>query len=225
MFVRVFLALLALIAIMAFIGWYSKADDRQRNDSVKNILLYGVGIALLLLVITGKIPVLFALISAVIPFYRKIMTFKGLFQLFGRSLGPTKLTTQWLIVQYDFSNKGLDATVIQGEFEGKKLSQLNIEQLALLLEACKQDFQSRTAIHAFMAMRNSHEAPKSNTLNESGALSKQQAYEILGIESNANEEDIKSAHKRLMQKLHPDRGGSNYLAAQINAAKDTLLKP
>lgn len=55
-------------------------------------------------------------------------------------------------------------------------------------------------------------------------MSSHDAADILGVDSNANAEEIKSAHKRLMQKMHPDRGGSDALAKQINLAKDILLK-
>ena len=55
------------------------------------------------------------------------------------------------------------------------------------------------------------------------AMSKDQACEILGIKPDADKEEIITAHRRMMQKVHPDRGGSDYLAAQINQAKDTLL--
>lgn len=55
------------------------------------------------------------------------------------------------------------------------------------------------------------------------AMSQKQAYEILGIQTDASKEEIIKAHKRMMQKVHPDRGGSDYLAAQINQAKDTLI--
>ncbi len=57
-----------------------------------------------------------------------------------------------------------------------------------------------------------------------GQLSVEEAYKILGLPRNATEQDIILAHKRLMQKLHPDRGGSDYLASQINLAKAVLLK-
>ncbi len=55
-------------------------------------------------------------------------------------------------------------------------------------------------------------------------LSRREAAEILGVEENASKDEVKLAHKRLMQKVHPDRGGSDALARQINAAKDELLK-
>ena len=57
----------------------------------------------------------------------------------------------------------------------------------------------------------------------SSQMSKDKAYEVLGLKSGATKEEIVKAHKKMMQKVHPDRGGSDYLAAEINIAKDTLL--
>lgn len=55
-------------------------------------------------------------------------------------------------------------------------------------------------------------------------MTRQQAAELLGVDINASPEEVRMAHKRLMQKIHPDRGGSDALAKQINLAKDLLLK-
>ena len=64
------------------------------------------------------------------------------------------------------------------------------------------------------------EKPPRNT----GAITANEARKILGVKADASREEVIDAHRRLMQKLHPDRGGSDYLAAKINAAKDVLLR-
>ncbi|MFQ5487789.1 MAG: DnaJ domain-containing protein [Gammaproteobacteria bacterium] len=74
--------------------------------------------------------------------------------------------------------------------------------------------------------RNAHGAGPSHGATDNGnnsAMSREQAYEILGLEREAGRDEIIAAHRRLMQKLHPDRSGSTYLAAQINRAKAVLL--
>ncbi len=58
----------------------------------------------------------------------------------------------------------------------------------------------------------------------SGTMSREEAYRILGLEPGANRKEIIAAHRKLMQKVHPDRGGSAYLASQLNQAKKILLE-
>lgn len=58
----------------------------------------------------------------------------------------------------------------------------------------------------------------------SGSLSLEEAYQVLGLQTGASKEDVVEAHRKLMQKLHPDRGGNDYLAARLNQAKDKLLE-
>lgn len=85
----------------------------------------------------------------------------------------------------------------------------------------------------FLQVWMKHRQPNSGTSNAGQSnnppqahteLSEEEAWQVLGLEPNASREDIVLAHKRLIQKLHPDRGGNDYLAAKLNTARDLLLK-
>jgi hypothetical protein len=119
----------------------------------------------------------------------------------------------------------MDGEVLVGELAGKQLSELSDEQLEILASQLKDiDRESYALLYAYR-MRRGNTGQQSeeglNTENFNG-LSASEAYEILGLDDNASKEDVVKAHKRLVQRLHPDRGGSDYLAAKINAAKDRL---
>ena len=97
------------------------------------------------------------------------------------------------------------------------------------------DAQSASVLTAFLDREHGEEwreaADSGSDGGESGrqgtspvqGMSKDEAWSILGLSPGAGPEDIRAAHRRLMQKLHPDRGGSDYLAARVNAAKTLLL--
>ena len=228
MFVRLLLALLVLLGVMWFMSWYGKAPPDKRNKAIKTGLLYTLAGVLLLLVVTGRIPLIFAALSAAVPIIHRLLAYRGLIGTVGRfagqRIGARSFTTLWLIVDYDLARGTLDAAVTRGQFKDRKLSQLSDAELNSLLEEVRDDFQSRAAVNAFILSRGGKQQQQNGpTPPADDRMSVSQAYEILGLDESATEQDVKQAHKRLMQKLHPDRGGSSYLAAQINAAKDTLL--
>ncbi len=68
-----------------------------------------------------------------------------------------------------------------------------------------------------------NDAINENPFNKSSKMTIEEAYEILDLEPGANRKEIQEAHKRLMKKVHPDTGGSNYMAQKLNEAKDLLL--
>jgi DnaJ family protein C protein 19 len=66
--------------------------------------------------------------------------------------------------------------------------------------------------------------PRETPPSRRGAMSRSEALKVLGLEEGATQEQIRAAHRRLIQQIHPDKGGTDYLAAKINEAKDVLLR-
>lgn len=138
------------------------------------------------------------------------------------------MQTKFIRLHIDMLNGELQGEVLQGEFEGKKLQVLSLKELTELLHECKlSDAESAALLTAYLD-RAHPEWPGASDSKEQYSpetdMSEQQARDVLGVSSSASEKEVIKAHKRLMQKIHPDKGGSDYLAQQINQAKDTLLK-
>ena len=112
----------------------------------------------------------------------------------------------------------------------KTLDQLDLEALLQLLRECQDDQESVALLqtyldreHADTWQQQAGAQGQQRTPNAPGDMSREEALQILGLTADASETEIIETHRRLMQKLHPDRGGSAYLAATINLAKDKLL--
>ncbi|MFN3400853.1 MAG: DnaJ domain-containing protein, partial [Ferrovibrio sp.] len=113
------------------------------------------------------------------------------------------------------------------------LSSLSFEDLILLLRDCQShDNQAAALLEAYLDRSIGEDwreraaqgdAGEAASPAQSGTLTREQAWEVLGLQPGANDAEIRTAHRRLMKKFHPDQGGSTYLAAQINRAKDLLL--
>ena len=121
----------------------------------------------------------------------------------------------------------MDGTILEGQFKNTKLSQLELRRLKELLREIGNDADSSNLLTAYLDRE--HEAWRSGEestelSSSSGNMSESQAIDILGLKDDATKEDVIQAHRRMMQKVHPDRGGSTYLATKINAAKEMLIK-
>lgn len=131
----------------------------------------------------------------------------------------------------DHDTGDMDGEVLNGRFEGRKLSSMETaELLALLRETLSHDAQSAKLVEAYLDRvapdwRDQPGARTSETSDAaaSGPMTIAEAYRILGLWPGAKPEDIRRAHREMMKKFHPDQGGSTYLAMKINEAKDTLL--
>jgi DnaJ-domain-containing protein 1 len=134
-------------------------------------------------------------------------------------------------MQLDHDSGALSGRVLEGRYQGRTLGDLTLEQLLELLSECTVDPQSTNLLEAYLDREHGpdwREAQPAGAQRPDpvpdGQMSRAEAYEILGLQPGAEKQEILAAHRRLMQKLHPDRGGSTYLAAKINKAKELLLE-
>lgn len=140
------------------------------------------------------------------------------------------VTTEHLEVTLDHDTGDIRGRVLKGFFAGRKLEDLKPVELAHLWQDCRfADPQSAQIIEAYLDRihqswrEDMARAEGEHSAGSERGMTREQALEILGLSSGATDDDIRRAHRELMMKLHPDHGGSTYLAAKINEAKDVLL--
>lgn len=145
------------------------------------------------------------------------------------------IVTKHLNLVADANTGKLYGTVLAGRFRNRRLTELSLEQLLEVREQCRRDDPDATLlIEAYLdqvygaAWKAKVEAGPfagASPANATGAaMTREEAYEILGLKPGASDAEVREAHHRLMLKLHPDQGGSDYLARRINQAKDVLLE-
>ncbi|MCB1475653.1 MAG: DnaJ domain-containing protein [Rhodobiaceae bacterium] len=136
----------------------------------------------------------------------------------------------WLEMSLDHDTGMLKGRILRGPNKGRDLDGFTIAELAAM--AAGFDDESRQLLEAYLDRRdpawredlNADGAPGgAEGQSRSGPMTKDEAYQVLGLEPGASAAAIRKAHRALMARVHPDHGGSNDLAARINAAKDILL--
>jgi DnaJ-domain-containing protein 1 len=145
--------------------------------------------------------------------------------------GVSTVETRFLRMSLNHQTGEMHGEVLQGRFADRALVDLSFEELVELSRECRSDPQSVAVLEAYLDRnfpdwRNSDAGSSCDSGNEASdvSITIAEAYRILGLEPGASPEQIKSAHRRLMQRLHPDHGGSTYLASRVNGAKDLLLR-
>jgi len=138
----------------------------------------------------------------------------------------SEVRTAGLAMTLDHDSGAMDGEVITGRFAGAALSALSAEELQALVAEFETggDEDSLSLLLAYLDRRGGGEDPGDAAPPPVGAggLGKAEAYRILGLEPGASLEEIRAAHHRLIRRVHPDLGGSDALAALINAAKEVL---
>ena len=141
----------------------------------------------------------------------------------------SRVRTAYIEMALDHDSGAMGGLVLAGRFQGATLESLDAGKLIELLT--EVDDESRALLMPYLDRRDPgwREHAQGDTASGraapgSGKMSEQEAYQILGLEAGASADAIGRAHRTLMKKFHPDQGGSTYLAARINEAKEILLR-
>ncbi len=239
---RLVLLLVAVAVLYLLFRWMSLQPAKVRWQ----VFAITVAAMLLALVLTGRAHWIAALFAAILPFLRGLLALAGNWPLIRRILGgmgaappgqspgagqTSTVESKFIRMSLDHDSGEINGKVLSGQFTGKMLDQLDLDDLMLLLQECQSDEESVALLQAYLdrVYEDSwHEQAGSQSRQQAstpgGVMSRAEALEILDLPDDCSKQDIVDAHRRLMQKLHPDRGGSAYLAAKINMAKDILLR-
>jgi hypothetical protein len=143
----------------------------------------------------------------------------------------SRVRSAFVEMELDHDTGTMRGRILAGRHEGAALDALDVATLAGFLPDI--DEESRSLLMAYLDRREPlwrENAQADATAGSSrrgwstGKMTEEEAYQILGVQPGASAKDIGLAHRSLMKKLHPDQGGSTYLAARVNEAKDVLLR-
>jgi hypothetical protein len=208
------------------------------------LAIAGITFGVIVLAVTGKISWLFAAVAALVAFGSRLLSLLSVlpvlnklfpnwhrrFRRGGSGAGAHTRTnggdyatieTQELRMTLHHGSGHMDGEILFGAERGRFLSELDTRRLTAVL-AAMQDPESKRLLTAYLE-RVHGAAYTAQAPPPPSGMSRAQALEVLGLRDGALREEIVTAHRRLIQKLHPDRGGSSYLAAQLNEAKRVLL--
>ena len=238
------LALLVLVVLLS--RWFATANPSNLAKWVKRVFIAAGAAATIFLGVTGKAHLaLLPLALTGLPWFMSRMA-AGRMNPHPTSGQRSDVETPYFRMTLDHDSGEMEGTVLQGRHAGRRLDELSEHELLDLFDECSsRDDEGRRLLEAYLDRTlgaDWRERAEEEAERERGAtggtgqgwgrksksagrtpMTREEAYEILGLSPGAGTEEIKEAHRTLMRKLHPDHGGSNYLAAKINQAKELLL--
>lgn len=237
---RVILLLAIVIALVLLVRRVQAMPPHKRRSGYVQLVLGVAALAAVLLTALGKMHWIGAAVTGLLVAARQILPLLvrafPLLQQWSRQQSQStgqqsEVKTELLRMTLDHSTGELQGEVLSGTFKDWLLSEMNLEQLQDLFQFCQaQDPDSEQLLVSYLEQRfpdgwrDRGDDPSGQAAASSASMSRSEALAVLGVEESATAEDIVAAHRSLIQKLHPDRGGNDYLAAKINEAKDFLLK-
>jgi len=225
-------------AAVAILWWFLSSFAHANTATIAKVIRVAGGTLLLgaagLLGLRGRIDLAIPLGGCGLWLLGwRALNIPGLGATAKRTSGSSSRVRSALIeMELDHDTGEMDGAILAGIFAGRRLHSLDEAGLHQLLTECRAgDPDGVRLLEAYLDRRFPHwrdeghasEHTHGEDRPRAGALTEEEAYQILGLEPGASLEVIKQAHRTLMKKLHPDQGGSTYLAARVNQAKDFLL--
>jgi hypothetical protein len=163
---------------------------------------------------------------------------KGFRAAGGGGSGVSRVRSAMIEMELDHATGAIRGVILAGRGEGRRLDQLTRAELMDLRRVCLADDPDGARLldayldRRFAGWRQAGDGKgdaggagaQGGPPRRAGAISEDEAYEILGLKKGAAPRDIARAHRDLMKKLHPDHGGTTDLAARVNEAKDVLMR-
>ncbi len=226
------------IAAVAAVWWLAKTFTRTDSAALAKSLKVVAGVASLgaavLLGIRGRFDM--ALLLGGFGAWSlgwSGLNIPGPWRKFQQAPGRfSRIRSAMIEMEIDHATGGVEGSILVGAFAGRRLSSLDSQSLRRLYDECSaHDPQGVPLLEAYLDRRFSglrenaqgDRDTRTRSHAQSGIMTKEEAYQILGLHPGASLDEIRKAHRTLMKKLHPDQGGTAYLAARVNEAREVLL--
>ena len=238
--------LVIVLSVVAWVWLRNQPAGQRKPAIIKLASIAGIAIVVVM-ALTGRLHFLFGLLAFLFPMLMRMlpsfitgrMAGAGSGQAKARSGNQSHVSSDILDMSLDHDSGTMSGRILKGPMAGRQLADLGESEFLELLRYCReQDQDSARLLETYLDRRfgDSWRADDEQDSDGSGAgdetgneasgggpLTESEARDILGVEPGASREEIIRAHRRMMQRMHPDHGGSNYLAARINEAKERLL--
>ena len=221
------LGLLLLLGLLGLGHLFVRASPRAIARALKVAGIVAGAFLLLLLIVSGRAAALVGLAPLALF---GVLAWKQARRRQAAAGRPrpgasSGVTTRYFRMSLDHDTGMVSGEVLAGRFASRSFGEMSFEDLLELRRDCADDAQSVSVLEAYLDRlhpdwREHGQRPGDPA---GSAMTVEEARAVLGVGPEASDEEIREAHRGLMQKLHPDRGGSTYLAAQINRARDLLL--
>jgi DnaJ domain len=229
------LAVLGGFLLLVYLFVNADPARLARGLKVTGIVIAVVAVATL--AVSGRLAALLAPIAMLMPLLIRVRTVLDRYRPPAGGDSST-VATAFLRMTLDHDTGSMEGTILRGHFAGMRLAELGPADLLALLRECRaEDEEGARLLEAYLDRvrpdwrdelaggyaGGSRGGSGGGARPAGGDMTAEEAYAILGLAPGADAEAIKEAHRRLMVKLHPDHGGSDYLATKINRARDVLL--